>query len=248
MTATLSSSSRWELAAQALQEQYQPQVVSLSEQFEPLDPIALLSWADREFGDGLLLACSFGPEDVVLIDLLTSIRPSARAFFLDTDFHFPETLELREQILARYPQLQLESLKPLLTPEEQAAQYEPELYRANPDLCCGIRKVEPLNRALVRCTTWITGMRREQSPTRADIGKVQWDGKRNRLKLNPLADWTETQVWDYIRTHGIPYNPLHDRNYPSIGCIHCTAPVAPGADPRSGRWQGKAKTECGLHT
>ncbi len=248
MTATLSSSSRWEWTAAALQEQYQPQVESLSAQFEPLDPLALLRWAEGEFGDGVLLACSFGAEDVVLIDMLTSIRPNARAFFLDTDFHFPETLELRDRILARYPQLQLEVFKPLLTPEEQAAQYGPELYRTNPDLCCHLRKVEPLSRALVHCAAWVTGMRRQQSPTRAHIGKVQWDSKRNRLKLNPLADWTEKQVWSYIYTHGLPYNPLHDRNYPSIGCMHCTAPVAPGADPRSGRWQGMAKTECGLHT
>ncbi|MGY2795441.1 phosphoadenosine phosphosulfate reductase [Thermostichus sp. MS-CIW-36] len=248
MTASLSSSSRWELAAQALREQYQPQVASLSERFEPLSASDLLTWAVEEFGDGLVLACSFGPEDLVLIDLLTAINPRVRAFFLDTDFHFPETLQLREQVLARYPHLQLQIFKPLLTPEEQAAQYGPELYRSDPDLCCNIRKVEPLNRALAGCTTWITGMRREQSPTRADIGKVQWDGKRNRLKLNPLADWTNGQVWKYILDHGIPYNPLHDRHYPSIGCIHCTAPVEPGADPRSGRWKGTSKTECGLHT
>lgn len=111
-----------------------------------------------------MLACSLGPEDLVLIDLLTAIRPQVRAFFLDTDFHFPETLQLQQQVLARYPHLQLEIFKPLLTPEEQAAQYGPELYRTNPDLCCNIRKVEPLNRALANCTTWITGMRREQSP------------------------------------------------------------------------------------
>ncbi len=248
MTATLSSSGHWELAAQALREQYQPQVASLSERFEPLSASDLLAWAVAEFGDGLVLACSFGPEDLVLIDLLTAIRPQVRAFFLDTDFHFPETLQLQQQVLARYPDLQLEVFKPLLTPEEQAAQYGPELYRTNPDLCCNLRKVEPLNRALANCTTWITGMRREQSPTRANIGKVQWDGKRNRLKLNPLADWTNGQVWKYILDHGIPYNPLHDRNYPSIGCLHCTAPVEPGEDPRSGRWKGTAKTECGLHT
>ncbi|MFS8868699.1 phosphoadenylyl-sulfate reductase [Synechococcus sp. H65.1] len=248
MSTTLSSSTPWEWAAQEVQRRYQSQVAALSEHFEPLSASDLLAWAVSEFGDGLVLACSFGPEDLVLIDLLTAIRPQVRAFFLDTDFHFPETLQLQQQVLARYPHLQLEVFKPLLTPEEQAAQYGPELYRTNPDLCCNLRKVEPLNRALANCTTWITGMRREQAPTRANIGKVQWDGKRNRLKLNPLADWTSGQVWKYILDHGIPYNPLHDRNYPSIGCLPCTAPVEPGEDPRSGRWKGMAKTECGLHT
>jgi len=248
MSATLSSSTHWEQAAQEVQKRYQPQVAALSERFEPLSASDLLAWAVSEFGDGLVLACSFGPEDLVLIDLLTAIRPQVRAFFLDTDFHFPETLQLQQQVLARYPYLQLEVFKPLLTPEEQAAQHGPELYRTNPDLCCHLRKVEPLHRALANCTTWITGMRREQAPTRANIGKVQWDSKRNRLKLNPLADWTSGQVWKYILDHGIPYNPLHDRNYPSIGCMPCTAPVEPGADPRSGRWKGMAKTECGLHT
>ncbi|GAB4212485.1 MAG: phosphoadenylyl-sulfate reductase [Synechococcales cyanobacterium] len=226
---------------------YQSEIESLSQQFEVPPATEVLKWAANEFGHSLVLACSFGPEDLVLIDLLTQVQPDAHAFFLDTDFHFAETLELKEQIQNRYPRLQLHTVKPLFTPEEQAAQYGEALYRSNPDQCCYIRKVEPMNRVLQPYEAWITGMRREQAVTRANIGKVQWDAKRDKLKLNPLADWTEQQVWAYITKHEIPYNALHDQNFPSIGCFHCTAPVAPGADPRSGRWQGKQKVECGLH-
>ncbi|MEN9204952.1 MAG: phosphoadenylyl-sulfate reductase [Thermostichales cyanobacterium SZTDM-1c_bins_54] len=239
MTSTLSSSPVL---------RYQPEIERLSQEYESRSPQELLAWAVASFGEGLILACSFGPEDLVLIDLLTQIQPAAQAFFLDTDFHFPETLELKAKVEQRYPQLRLHTYKPLFTPEEQAAEYGPELYRRNPDQCCYIRKVEPMNRALQGYQAWVTGMRRQQAATRASIGKVQWDGKRDKVKLNPLADWTDKQVWNYIHSHNLPYNVLHDRNYPSIGCFHCTAPVAPGQDPRSGRWQGTGKTECGLHT
>lgn len=225
-----------------------PEIETLSQAFEPRDPTALLSWGANKYGAHLVLACSLGPEDLVLIDLLSRVSPRMQAFFLDTDFHFAETLALKDQITARYPQLQLEIIKPLLTVEQQVERYGPDLFANNPDQCCGIRKVEPLNRVLSSYKAWITGMRRQQAPTRSSIGKVQWDAKRSMLKLNPLADWTEEQVWAYIVQQGIPYNPLHDQSYPSIGCTHCTAPVAPGQDPRSGRWQGKGKTECGLHT
>jgi phosphoadenosine phosphosulfate reductase len=233
---------------QDLRQRYYPQIEDLSQAFETASPLELLQWAVDQFDHQVVLACSFGPEDVVLIDLLTRIQADAHAFFLDTDFHFPQTLELKDRILARYPQLQLETVRPLLTPEQQANEYGPELYKSNPDQCCGIRKVEPLNRTLARYDAWITGMRREQAATRAAIGKVQWDAKRERVKLNPLADWTNKQIWAYIVANQVPYNPLHDQDYPSIGCTHCTAPVRQGEDPRSGRWQGKGKTECGLHT
>ncbi len=224
------------------------EIEALSQSFEAQEASALLSWAANKYGDQLVLACSLGPEDLVLIDLLSRVYPGLQAFFLDTDFHFVETMALKDQIQARYPNMHLEIVKPLLTVEQQADQHGAELYVTNPDQCCGIRKVEPLNRVLSGYDAWITGMRRQQAPTRASIGKVQWDVKRSMVKLNPLADWTEEQVWAYITANGIPYNPLHDQNYPSIGCTHCTAPVQPGEDPRSGRWQGQGKTECGLHT
>lgn len=227
---------------------YQPEIDRLSQEFESRAAGDVLSWAVSTFGESVILACSFGPEDLVLIDLLMQIQPHAHAFFLDTDFHFAETLELKAKVEQRYPDLRLHTMKPLLTPAEQEAAYGPELYRSNPDQCCALRKVEPMNRVLQPYQAWITGMRRQQAPTRATIGKIQWDGKRDKVKLNPLADWTDSQVWAYIHKHQLPYNPLHDQNFPSIGCFHCTAPVQPGQDPRSGRWQGHSKTECGLHT
>ncbi len=248
MVSLASSLTSIDAAAPAIAHPTPPEIEALSQAFEPQDPAALLSWGAEQYGKHLVLACSLGPEDLVLIDLLSRVSPTVQAFFLDTDFHFAETLALKDQITARYPQLQLEIVKPLLTVKQQVEHYGPELFVSNPDQCCGIRKVEPLNRVLSGYRAWITGMRRQQAPTRASIGKVQWDAKRSMLKLNPLADWTEEQVWAYIAQQGIPYNPLHDQSYPSIGCTHCTAPVAPGQDPRSGRWQGKGKTECGLHT
>jgi len=238
MTSTLSSPAL----------RYQPEIDGLSRSLEFRSAQDVLVWAVSAFPESVILACSFGPEDLVLIDLLTQIQPHPHAFFLDTDFHFAETLELKAKVEQRYPNLRLHSMKPLLTPVDQEAKYGPELYRSNPDQCCTIRKVEPMNRALQPYQAWITGMRRQQAPTRSTIGKIQWDGKRDKVKLNPLADWSEEQVWAYIHEHGVPYNPLHDQNFPSIGCFHCTAQVQPGQDPRSGRWQGKQKTECGLHT
>jgi phosphoadenosine phosphosulfate reductase len=227
---------------------FQSRVESLSQHFEPLEPRDLLLWAIEQFGHRLVVASSLGAENLVLLDMMSQLQPDFHAFFLDTDFHFPETLELKDRLQARYPRMQFQVIKPDLTPQQQAEHYGPELYKSNPDLCCRIRKVEPLNRVLSHYDAWMTGMRRDQSPTRAHLKKVEWDARRGCLKLIPLANWTDRQVWTYIMKNKIPYNPLHDYNYPSIGCLHCTAPVAPGQDPRSGRWQGQAKTECGLHT
>jgi phosphoadenosine phosphosulfate reductase len=235
---------------QLLNHPAQGTVEELARQWEGQSAEATLVEAARAFGEGLVLACSLGPEDLVLVDMLARVSPAPRAFFLDTGYHFPETLDLKERVVARYPNLQLEIVTPLLTVPEQNAQYGERLHDREPDRCCAIRKVEPLNRALRPYRAWITGMRREQAPTRSDIGVVQWDSRRGMIKFNPLAAWTHKQVWAYIVERGLPYNPLHDQGYPSIGCapFSCTAPVAPGADPRSGRWSGKGKTECGLHT
>lgn len=223
---------------------------ALAQQWEGQSAQATLVEAVRAFGDRLILACSLGPEDIVLIDMLSKIRPETPVFFIDTGFHFPETLALKDRILARYPQLRLEIVRPLLSLESQADKHGERLYERAPDTCCAIRKIEPLNRVLSTYKAWITGMRREQAPTRADIGVVQWDSRRGMVKFNPLAAWTDKQIWAYIVEHKLPYNPLHDQGYPSIGCspLQCTTQVAPGADPRSGRWSGQGKTECGLHT
>lgn len=199
-----------------------------------------------QFHPQVALASSFGAEDMVLIDLAARARPDFRVFTLDTDFLFPETYVLLEQVERRYG-VQVERCRPALTPEEQARTYGEALWTREPDRCCGLRKVEPLKQKLGELLAWVTGIRRDQAPTRANARKIEWDQKFGLVKLNPLADWTWEQVWDYIRAHKVPYNPLHDRHYPSIGCTHCTRPVQPGEDPRAGRWAGSGKSECGLH-
>jgi phosphoadenosine phosphosulfate reductase len=166
-------------------------------------------------------------------------------FYLDTDFLFLETYQLRDACEAKYG-IKPIGYKSLLTPAAQAERYGEALWLRDPDQCCELRKVEPNNRALDGKTAWISGMRRDQSATRKDIGIVEWDSKFNLVKLNPLASWDERMVWTYIMTNDVPYNVLHDRNYPSIGCTNCTKPVNPGDDPRSGRWAGFDKTECGI--
>jgi phosphoadenosine phosphosulfate reductase len=198
------------------------------------------------FGRDVAIASSFGAEDVVLIDLAARSALPFRVFTLDTDFLFPETYELIAKIEAHYG-FEVERCRPRLTPAEQAGAHGDALWSRDPDLCCAIRKVEPLKEKLASLRAWITGIRRDQAPARANARKAEWDAKFNLWKFNPIADWTSDDVWTYIRGRDLPYNPLHDRNYPSIGCTYCTRPVRPGEDPRAGRWSGFAKTECGLH-
>lgn len=213
---------------------------------ESKSPQDVLVWAMEEYGSSLVLASSFGAEDVVLIDMLHRLAPTVPVFYLDTNKHFKETYETRDRLQERYGASFLQVL-PQLTLEEQAAKHGDRLWEKDPNLCCQIRKVEPLQRILAEYEAWITGIRREQSPTRANAKKVEWDEKFNLVKFNPLADWTHNQVWEYIHQQDVPYNPLHDQHYPSIGCEVCTRQVMPGEDPRAGRWSGFAKTECGLH-
>ena len=209
-------------------------------------PQDVLVWGMERYGHSLILASSFGAEDVVLIDMLHKLAPTIPVFYLDTSKHFPETYETRDRLQERYGASFIQVL-PALTLEEQAERHGDRLWEKNPNLCCNIRKVEPLKQVLRGYQAWITGIRREQSPTRANAKKVEWDEKFNLVKLNPLADWTNAQVWEYIHLHDVPYNPLHDNFYPSIGCSVCTRQVMPGEDPRAGRWSGFEKTECGLH-
>lgn len=220
-------------------------IVAKAEEFESLSPQEILAWAVETFPN-ITFACSFGAEDVVLVDMLQQISPSTDIFYLDTDFHFKETYETRDAIAAKYG-LEFVRISPLLTPEEQTQKYGEELWKADPNACCNLRKVEPLTRVLGRYDAWITGIRRDQAPTRANAKKIEYDTKFGLVKFNPIANWTSDDVWNYIREHQLIYNPLHDRNYPSIGCEHCTRPVMPGEDPRAGRWSGTEKTECGLH-
>lgn len=195
----------------------------------------------------ITFACSFGAEDVVLVDMLQRVSPATDIFYLDTDFHFKETYETRDRLAARYPGIPFVEVKPLITPEQQAEQHGAELWKSDANACCNIRKVEPLTRILSKYESWITGIRRDQAPTRANAKKIEYDTKFGLVKFNPIADWTSDDVWKYIRDNNVIYNPLHDNHYPSIGCEYCTRQVMPGEDPRAGRWSGQEKTECGLH-
>jgi phosphoadenosine phosphosulfate reductase len=190
--------------------------------------------AVERFHPRVALACSFQKEETVLLDMLFAVEPSARVFALDTRVLFEETYDYWRAVEQRYD----------TKVEVFAAEDPPEgLWATDPTGCCAIRKVAPLNRALSGLDAWITGMRREQSPTRADIDEVTWDAKHALWKFNPLASWTERDVWRYVAERGLPSHPLHDRGYASIGCVHCTLP----GSGREGRWAGSEKTECGLH-
>ena len=218
----------------------------LGAELENSTPQEILRWAVEEFQPGLTLACSFGgPTGMVLLDMIMQIDPSVEVFYLDTDFLFPETYRLRDVCEQRYSFKPI-GYKSLLTPQAQAEKYGEALWLRDPDQCCEVRKVEPNTRALEGKRAWISGVRRDQAKTRANIGIVEWDSKFELVKLAPLANWDERQVWSYIVEHDVPYNELHNRNYPSIGCTHCTKPVNAGEDPRSGRWQGFDKEECGI--
>ncbi len=209
-------------------------------------PQDVLVLAVENFAGNLVLASSFGAEDVVLIDMLHKLAPTIPVFYLDTNKHFAETYETRDKLQERY-QTKFIQVLPQMTLAEQEEKHGEKLWETDPNLCCQIRKVEPLQRVLSGYDAWITGIRRDQAPTRAHAKKVEWDDKFNLVKFNPLADWTMDQVWEYIHANQVPYNPLHDRHYPSIGCSVCTRPVLPGQDPRAGRWACFDKTECGLH-
>ena len=226
---------------------YDPETLArFSAELEGKGPQEILRWAVKEFQPGLTMACSFGgPTGMVLLDMMMQIDPSVEVFYLDTDFLFPETYHLRDVCEQKYGFKPI-GYKSLLTPEAQAEKHGDALWARDPDACCEIRKVEPNYRALEGKSAWLSGMRRDQAKTRADIGIVEWDTKFDLVKLNPLAAWDEKQVWAYIMANGVPYNELHNRGYPSIGCTYCTKAVKEGDDPRSGRWAGFDKEECGI--
>lgn len=215
-------------------------------ELENATPEEIIRFAVETFPN-ITFACSFGAEDVVLVDMLQKISPKTDIFYLDTDFHFKETYETRDRMAERYPGIPFVEVKPEITPEEQTAQYGDELWKSNANKCCDIRKVQPLTKILSKYEAWITGIRRDQAPTRANAKKIEYDVKFGLVKFNPIASWTSEDVWNYIRENNVIYNPLHDNHYPSIGCEYCTRQVMPGEDPRAGRWAGQEKTECGLH-
>lgn len=207
----------------------------------------VLAWAFDEYREDIVYACSFGAEGVVLIDLISGIKPDAKVVFLDTGLHFEETYTLIDKVRERYPQLDLEMATPKLTVEEQADEYGDKLWQRDPNLCCAMRKTEPLKRALKGKKAWISGLRREQSPTRKNTPFIHIDKKFQLVKICPLIYWSWDDILEYIDENEIPYNELHDNGYPSIGCAPCTQPAKNPEDMRSGRWSGFTKTECGLH-
>lgn len=205
----------------------------------------IVRWALETFGAGVCVTCSM--QDAVLVHLVAQERPGVPVVFLDTGYHFAETLGTRDAVAATYPVTML-NITPRQTVAEQDALYGERLYARDPDRCCALRKVEPLERALGPYQAWMTGMRRDDAPTRAGVPVVQWDARRAMVKVNPLAAWTLDDVTAYAAEHGVLVNPLVGEGYPSIGCSPCTRSVAPGEDLRAGRWAGISKTECGLHT
>ncbi|MGZ4607139.1 MAG: phosphoadenylyl-sulfate reductase [Blastococcus sp.] len=206
--------------------------------------LAVLRWAGDTFGDGFAITSSMA--DGLLAHLASEAIPGVHVIFLDTGYHFAETLGTRDWITGVLP-ITLVNVTPPQTVAEQDARYGARLHDRDPDLCCSMRKVQPLAEALSGYTAWGSGVRRDESASRAGTRIVDWDATREMLKINPLAAWTQDDVDAYIARHRVPVNPLVDLGFASIGCAPCTRAVAPGEDPRAGRWAGRSKTECGIH-
>lgn len=204
----------------------------------------ILTWTAETFGDRFCVLSSM--TDAVVISLASAVKPGVPVIFLDTGYHFPETLGTRDAIAATYD-IRLVTVRPDLSVAEQDAEYGKDLFARDPDLCCQLRKVVPLDRALEGYDAWVSGIRRDESPARASTPVVAWDARRNKVRIHPIARWTQRMVDDYIERHHILVNPLVADGYPSIGCRPCTVRARAG-DPRSGRWVGFAKTECGIHS
>jgi phosphoadenosine phosphosulfate reductase len=218
----------------------------LNTAFESAYPQDILRWAAETYGDNLVVVTSFQPTGIATLHMLSEIAPHTTVLTLDTGLLFPETYALMDR-LEQQLKLRLIRVRPAQTVEQQAVTYGANLWERDPDQCCNLRKTVPLRQSLVGYQAWITGLRRDQSTGRQSTPIVSWDTKYDMVKLSPLVVWTEDMVWTYIHAHDLPYNPLHDQQYPSIGCFPCTQPVAPGADKRAGRWAQHHKTECGIH-
>ena len=228
------------------------EVQDLEQRFQELPTEEILGWAWERFGNRAAIGTSFQGAGLVMIHLARKYNLPLPVFTLDTGLLFPETIALKKR-LEDFFGISIESLEPDITVEEQANINGPELWNQNPDLCCTIRKVLPLRDKLSTLSCWITGLRREQSDSRTGIGILEvyaFDQTTGRdiVKLNPMARWSRQAVWDYLREHNIPYNPLHDQGYRSIGCQPCTRRIADGENERAGRWTGFNKVECGIHT
>ena len=212
------------------------------------NPIKLLKWINNNLpNEKVIMGTGFGPPGIVLLDMLFKVTSDISVFYIDTSFLFDQTYELRNKLQDRYG-FKFLRISTGMTPEMQAEQYGDKLWEKDPDICCNIRKVIPLKEALKDYDVWITGIRKKQTQVRKEANLIEFESRFEVIKVNPLIEWTHDEVWGYIKANNLPYNILHDRNYPSIGCKQCTSPVCDGADDRSGRWEGTSKTECGLHT
>lgn len=234
MTATVSAPDQEELA-------------EINARLADATPREIIRWGVERYGSRLTMATAFGAEGCILLHLLAEVEPRIRVFNLDTGYQFSETLELRDRIAERYG-IEVELVRAETTVPEYEKEHGGPLYVVNSDQCCYDRKIVPLRRALVGYDAWITSIRAEQSKDRAAASVVGLDRKFGLVKVNPILSWSRRDVWAFIETHKVPYNPLFDQGYASIGCWPCTRPVQNGEDERAGRWAGQAKTECGLHS
>ncbi|MDC0937030.1 phosphoadenylyl-sulfate reductase [Pirellulales bacterium] len=224
------------------------ELAAASHRLETASPEEIIAWAADRFGAQLAMATAFGPEGCVILSMLAKSAPQTYVFNLDTGYQFLQTLDLRDRIVEKYG-IDVDMLQPELTVPEYEAKHGGPLYKTNPDQCCFDRKIKLLHRGVEGKHAWMSGIRRDQSPDRAEAAIVGWDKKFNLVKISPLANWTSKDVWKRIVDEGVPYNPLHDQGYPSVGCWPCTRAVSAGeTDERAGRWSGAAKTECGLHS
>jgi phosphoadenosine phosphosulfate reductase len=223
------------------------ELAEASRTLETAEPPEIIRWAAERFGPRLTMATAFGPEGCLIIHWLAQVAPQTHVFNLETGYQFPETLALRDRLARRYG-IEVVLERPATTVEEYERLHGGPLYRTEPNRCCGDRKLAVIRRVLTSFDAWMSGIRRDQSADRKVAPIVGWDGKFGVVKVSPLANWTKAQVWDLILKEDVPYNPLHDRGYVSIGCAPCTRAILDGEDERAGRWSGTAKTECGLHS
>ncbi|MFF8033496.1 MULTISPECIES: phosphoadenylyl-sulfate reductase [unclassified Streptomyces] len=225
--------------------EFQQLAIRAGTELEGAPALEILRWAVDTFGSRLCVTSSM--EDAVVAHLAARVAPGVDVVFLDTGYHFPETLGTRDAVDAVLD-VNLVTLRPRQTVAEQDAEHGPELHRRDPDRCCELRKVRPLEEGLARYDAWVTGLRRFDSAQRAGTPVVDWDARRRKVKISPIARWTREDVDTYIAEHGVLVNPLLSDGYGSVGCAPCTRRLLPGEDVRAGRWTGRAKTECGLHT
>lgn len=224
----------------------QDRIELLDARFEKEYPQTILKWAAETYGEKLAIVTSFQPTGIVTIHMMQSIAPQIPIITLDTGLLFQETHDVMNELEQRFD-ITINRVRPEQTLQQQAEQYGDELWKRDPDRCCNMRKVRPLDDILSGYDAWVTGLRRDQSERRANTPIVSWDNRHNLIKLCPFASWTESMIWTYINAYELPYNKLHDQGFPSIGCQTCTKAVDQGEDPRAGRWSNHLKTECGIH-